>query len=305
MDEKFDSTEFAVQATIGCFEKTLETLNKRVSLRKNKKIINSVKYMMDVLNLSISDFEIQMKNGIFEFSKKTEKYGTFIQNMIVDEINKQLNIYGIVDKVVKILEDNRNNGLDSIEKPDNDWINIYKEKAKLISDEEMQELWARILYGEFEKPGTYSLRTLEFLSMVNKSEAKLISKVISYSFYVPRHRFLIGHDKELVNNYGLTYEEILLLDELGIFNSSDNLNITFAGAGLEREDECYLINNATESITLNIKSFTKLGMELSQLGSYKYLYSDEQLKKIFKHKAIQEVKITSKINPNHSRVLKF
>src|SRR5690606_3497355 len=48
---------------------------------------------------------------------------------------------------------------------DNDFFWNTVEHAKTISNEEMQELVAKIIAGEYNQPGTYSMSTLQTLRM--------------------------------------------------------------------------------------------------------------------------------------------
>jgi hypothetical protein len=53
---------------------------------------------------------------------------------------------------------------------DPDWAYRWKERASQISTEEMQRLWAKILAGECNNPGSYSLRTLDLLFLLGKKK---------------------------------------------------------------------------------------------------------------------------------------
>ena len=46
-----------------------------------------------------------------------------------------------------------------------------------MSSEELQTLWGRVLAGEIKSPGTFSLRTLEFLKNTSHEEALKIAKL--------------------------------------------------------------------------------------------------------------------------------
>lgn len=69
------------------------------------------------------------------------------------------------------------------ERPDDDWINRFFRSAEDISSEQMQELWGRILSGEVTKPGSYSLKTLEFMKNITKSDADLIVEMAKLAVF--------------------------------------------------------------------------------------------------------------------------
>lgn len=57
-----------------------------------------------------------------------------------------------------------------------DWSARFFDYAKNCSDEEVKRLWGQILAGEIESPGKYSLRTLDVLRNLTRTEAQLITK---------------------------------------------------------------------------------------------------------------------------------
>ena len=60
---------------------------------------------------------------------------------------------------------------------DEDWITRFFNIVEDISNEQMQNLWGRILSGEIKQPSTYFLRTLEILRNISPSEAEIFRKV--------------------------------------------------------------------------------------------------------------------------------
>lgn len=91
---------------------------------------------------------------------------------------KQLNIERVVSYAANHLKD-----LDAItEEPvDNDWISRFFTVVEDISGEDMQVLWGKILAGEIESPGSYSLRTLDVFKNMTESEAKCFANFGKYS----------------------------------------------------------------------------------------------------------------------------
>ena len=58
-----------------------------------------------------------------------------------------MNMEGITAKALPLL--NENAGPDSM---DNDWIVNFFDKSRIVSDDEMQNLWSRVLAGEANAP---------------------------------------------------------------------------------------------------------------------------------------------------------
>lgn len=131
------------------------------------------------------------------------------------EIKKQENIETIVSKACGELE-----GKESLsdEKVNPEWMNRYINMAGDISTEEMQDLWAKVLAGEVVRPNSFSMRTLECLRNLSTADARLFEKV---SEFVISEQFLYNDSNKGLNaKYGVTYTDLLTLDDCGLINST-------------------------------------------------------------------------------------
>ena len=89
-----------------------------------------------------------------------------LTRFINEETIKQQNIESIIGKSIPEISDNANpNGID------NDWLLNYFDNAKFISNELIQNLWAKLLAGEANKPGSISKKTLKVLSDLDTEDA--------------------------------------------------------------------------------------------------------------------------------------
>jgi uncharacterized repeat protein (TIGR03899 family) len=102
-----------------------------------------------------------------------------LTRFVQEETKKQQNIESITEKAIPLLSENS-----TPRKIDNDWMMHFFDKCKIVSDDEMQNMWAKILAGEANSPGKYSKRTIEILSMLNKDEANIFSLVCSFSLEI-------------------------------------------------------------------------------------------------------------------------
>ncbi|UXS09214.1 DUF2806 domain-containing protein [Agrobacterium tumefaciens] len=66
--------------------------------------------------------------------------------------------------------------------PSDDWMNVFEEYAEKASSEELRQTWARVLAGEIRRPTSFSLRTLQFLSVLDKVTAEAVEAVLQRSF---------------------------------------------------------------------------------------------------------------------------
>lgn len=98
---------------------------------------------------------------------------------------------------------------------EDDWLFTWREYAGRISQAELQELWGRLLANEFKAPGTFSLRTLNFLKTLNKKEADLICKLGEFVIcdrVIDIHNFTIP----------IEFEDFLHLHSIGVLDSIPN-----------------------------------------------------------------------------------
>lgn len=106
---------------------------------------------------------------------------------------------------------NEDGNPDSME---DDWITNFFDKARIVSDDEMQMLWSCVLAGEANRPGTYSKRTVNFLSDLDKSEAELFSKLCGFAWDIGP---LIFDEKgEIYNREGVDFGTLTHLDSIGL-----------------------------------------------------------------------------------------
>lgn len=98
-----------------------------------------------------------------------------MQRFLDEETEKQKNIETIT---VKALPDFKENS--APENMDDDWITNFFDKCRIVSNEGMQYLWAKVLAGEANEPGKYSRRTVNFLSEIDKQDADCFMKLCSF-----------------------------------------------------------------------------------------------------------------------------
>ena len=65
------------------------------------------------------------------------------------------------------------------QEPDHDWTARFFNYIQDVSSEEMQLLWAKVLAGEVEQPGSVSIRALSILRNMDRSSAELFRTLCS------------------------------------------------------------------------------------------------------------------------------
>ncbi|PTL75526.1 DUF2806 domain-containing protein [Vitiosangium sp. GDMCC 1.1324] len=128
---------------------------------------------------AIADAQKILADGGLAFESATMKSlpAQIASRITYQEAKRQNNLLKIVDEARKALPENV-----SQEPVDPDWGNRFFAGAQEISNEQMQQLWGRLLAGEVARPGSVSPRTLDHLRNMTSSDAKLFSKLCEFAF---------------------------------------------------------------------------------------------------------------------------
>ena len=137
------------------------------------------------------------------------------------EIKKQANIDQTVNYAAQTLSSFNNVSDDPV---DIDWVTRFFDSVADVSSEEMQIIWGKILAGEVNQPGSFSLRTLDIVKNLSKKDAKLFTEISPLVLCSEGTKY-ISSKNEVLSKYEIPYETILHLDECGLVNSSGTLAI--------------------------------------------------------------------------------
>lgn len=111
---------------------------------------------------------------------------------------------------------------------DNDFFWNTIEYSKTISNDDVQDLIAKIIAGEYNQPGTYSMSTLHCLKMLGKNELEAFENIASLCInnsQIPDDIFgLPPSIKPIMNNLKIDFGTLQTLQSLGLFlpNSMTN-----------------------------------------------------------------------------------
>lgn len=137
-----------------------------------------------------------------------------IVRFVSEEALKQVNMEQVTAKAIPLLEESSDPA-----KVEDDWIVNFFDKCRIISDEEMQSLWARVLAGEANSPGTFSRRTVNLIGSLDKSDAHLFTTLCGFCWRVGTLRPLIyDHLEPIYNFHGINFVTLSHLDDIGLVN---------------------------------------------------------------------------------------
>ena len=200
-------------------------------------------------------------------------------------LRKQENIEEIMEKTFSFCS---SKAIDK--RPDLDWFNRYIMLAEDVSNNTMQDLWAKILAGELSRPGSFSLKALKVFREMSIVDAKLLAKacslavkdqskknirIISGTYQQPGLLNFFNKDRQQhinLSHFGLNYADILSLadnhliyiqeSESNVMASGEKLNFYFNGAPLK-------LSSKKTNVVLQFYKFTPIGTELANLISEK------------------------------------
>ena len=100
-----------------------------------------------------------------------------MQRFLEEEGKRQANIESITQKALPLLGPES-----SPDKMSDDWITNFFDKCRIVSDKEMQQLWAEVLASEANSPGAFSRRTVNLLQDLDKQDAELFTAICAFGW---------------------------------------------------------------------------------------------------------------------------
>lgn len=177
------------------------------------KVVQGVMSILFVNQTSPSDAINQIKAGDFVSAVKTLSSSG---NMSAYDFYKWNNILRIADLAGSDLKDS--GIVINSSEFDFDWFLRFFDAAGNIRAEDMRQLWARVLAGEIEHPGSFSLRTVEVLRNMSQAEALAFKNASSLVLEETDGSQFLFCDSDLSDytinqRHGLGMEDILLQEE--------------------------------------------------------------------------------------------
>ena len=111
--------------------------------------------------------------------------------------------------------------------PNDDWLAALRNEAAQRSSEEMKLAFGKILAGEIQSPGTYSIRTVRTLGMMETRTASLFKTLCNVVFVVQLvdSRVITPSGNAAHNalqEFGLSFSQLNVLQENGLIISDFN-----------------------------------------------------------------------------------
>jgi len=191
-----------------------------------------------------------------------------MHRFVEEEAKRQSNIENIISKALPQLDDKGDPS-----QIEDDWVTNFFDKCRIVSDDEMQNLWSRVLSGEANVPGTYSKRTVNFLSDLDKAEAKLFSDLCGFGWMIGDVTPLIfDYQADIYNNKEITFDALIHLESIGLIRFDNlsvfaihrlpqNISVSYHGQVLELS----FAKETDNKLNVGKVLLTKIGQELAPI----------------------------------------
>ncbi|MFZ6709780.1 DUF2806 domain-containing protein [Undibacterium sp. TC9W] len=137
----------------------------------------------------------------------------------------------------------------TVEDISDDWLNAFESEAVNMSSEHMQMHFGKILAGEIQKPGSYSIRTVKLIAQLDNRAAILFRKLCSLActLSVPGRiidsRVIAIGDVAQSNGlvpYGLSFDDLNVLFEYGLIIGDYNSSMPYIDTVVRDGNKCGL-----------------------------------------------------------------
>jgi hypothetical protein len=220
-----------------------------------------------------------------------------LNRILSTETLRQENINNLTGKALNEIV---SNGKQIDNATDVDWIKKYFGFSQDISNDEMQDIWSKILSGELTKSGSFSYKTMAILANMRKEEAALFSVVCQYVIrvgqrLVPLIYEDVGDKIDSGYNEGtLSFENLQFLQSLGLihFNEVGEYILSSPSKGIVVgcSEKKFLISSEVDGknvLKVGKVFLTKEGQELCTIINEK---SSLNLPEIIKNRLVTENK---------------
>ncbi len=248
--------------SLGDIAKPADTLIKKVS-----KAVGGVFAPYQIKRIAKAEAEVAIIKAQTEI-QITDLHRRAMHRFIEEEAQRQSNIEEITNKALpQLVADS------DASKMEDDWVTNFFDKSRIVSDSEMQDLWARVLAGEANAPGTFSKRTVNFLGDLDKADAELFANLCGFGWMIGNVVPLIFDvQADIYNKRGLNFGSIIHLESIGLIQF-ENLsgfqrlklpkrpNVFYYGSPLLLEME----KDSDNILELGHVLLTKTGQELAPI----------------------------------------
>jgi hypothetical protein len=158
-----------------------------------------------------------------------------------------------------------------------DWTTRFFEECQDISDEQMQQIWARIMAGEVARPGSFSPRTLGIVRDLTKQDATHFANLCRFVWVIPGAGFaavIHDHERPEIAEADINFVRLMHLTSIGLIEFNNVIGfkiktplrqITVSYCG--RIHQLKSVDDKERIFDLGQVLFTAVGRELAKVAN--------------------------------------
>lgn len=170
------------------------------------------------------DFELSVDDS-WDLPDFAQAAAIYEQNR---SVQRYININTIASEAIKYAaskeEANLTESNATEQSVDPNWFWHWRSHAENVIEDEMRLLWAKLFVEEVNKPGQFSLRTLQLISTLSKNDAELIEEIAPF---ISHKNSLCISSEKLLKEYlvtkNITFSKFLKLQDLGLISGVGGL----------------------------------------------------------------------------------
>lgn len=161
-----------------------------------------------------------------------------------------------------------------------DWIVFFFDKVKNVTEDDMKEIWGRILAGEFNMPNSYSKQFLHTMSVMDSDLAERFQKIRSSCFYSDPRLYLFMYrtnGNNIINTkkyekLGIYISDLRELDGLGLiqYRFTDFHTLAIDNKVFDYGKKRIRFETDQRSIALGNVALTSAGKQLCRIAPMRY-----------------------------------
>ena len=196
--------------------------------------------------------------------KKKELLTRAVNRFVFQEMRRQENIENIIEIAVENLPETV-----SEDPVDKDWISRFFDDCKDVSNEELQNIWGRLLAGEVALPGYCSRKTMAILKELSSYDANIFNNICPLiwasadgGLFIPCISYHTINSQLI--KFGINFDDLLHIDSLGLMHIKLDIGLDVnVGDQLKYSNINHnCTGSITSSATIAILPLTKSGVEL-------------------------------------------
>ena len=141
-----------------------------------------------------------------------------------------------------------------------DWLLLFTDKVRLLSDNELQIIWSKILAEECNEPGSISKQLLMILAQMDKVDAETFASVCNFSLKVLTENESVfcpiidlTQIKTYYSKFNITFENLRNLVALGLIDFEE---LTEVGYSLTMEKPIVSVSYGDKELSIPESCFS-------------------------------------------------